>query len=67
MNGRVPPLTLNDKLKDLVKIGHKLVLVQLHELERIRIAKDKSKYENYIETLYNHHIVLGLPEMYIQS
>ena len=67
VNDKVPSLTLNDKLKELIRIGYKLVLVQLHELERIRLSKHKDRYSDYIEMLYNHYIVLGLPKMYIQS
>lgn len=67
VNDKVSSLTLNDKLKELIKIGYKLVLVQLHELERIRLSKHKDRYSNYIEMLYNHYITLGLPKMYIQS
>ena len=58
-------LSLNDKVKDLLKIGHKLVLVQQHELERIRVTKYKDKYSNYVNQLYEHYIVNGLPKTYL--
>ena len=58
-------LSLNDKVKDLLKIGHKLVLVQQHELERIRAAKHKDRYSDYINQLYQHYIVNGLPKTYL--
>ena len=58
-------LSLNDKVKDLLKIGHKLVLVQQHELERIRATKHKDRYSDYINQLYQHYIVDGLPKTYL--
>lgn len=65
-----PILSLNDKLKDLINIGHKLVLCQLHELERIRLSnyapRHIERYENYINNLYNHYIINNSPKTYIQ-
>lgn len=58
-------LSLNDKVKDLLKIGHKLVLVQQHELERIRATKHKDRHADYINQLYQHYIVDGLPKTYL--
>ena len=58
-------LSLNDKVKDLLKIGHKLVLVQQHELERIRATKHKDRYANYINGLYQHYVVNELPKTYL--
>ena len=58
-------LSLNDKVKDLLKIGHKLVLVQQHELEKIRATKHKDRYSDYINKLYQHYIVDKLPKTYL--
>ena len=58
-------LSLNDKVKDLLKIGHKLVLVQQHELERIRVSRHTDRYSDYINKLYQHYIIDGLPKTYL--
>ena len=58
-------LSLNDKVKDLLKIGYKLVLVQQHELERIRVSRHTDRYDDYINKLYQHYIVDGLPKTYL--
>lgn len=58
-------LSLNDKVKDLLKIGYKLVLVQQHELERIKTIKHKDIYANYINQLYQHYILEELPKTYL--
>lgn len=60
-----PELSVNDKLIQLIKIGYKLVLVQFHELERIRNASNKERYKEYVDGLYEHYIVLGKPKMYL--
>ena len=60
-----PVLSLNDKLKELLKIEHKLVLVQFHELERIRHSKNIDKHCGYINYLYNNYIVNSLPKTYL--
>ena len=60
-------LSLNDKLKELIKMGDKIVLVQLHELERIKVLKSKERFTTYIEQLYNHYIVEDLPKTYLMS
>lgn len=61
-----PILSLQDKIKELLKLGqHKLVLVQYHELERLKTMKHKDNHVKYINYLYNHYIVEGLPKTYI--
>ena len=61
-----PIISLNDKVKELIKIGHKLVLCQLHELERIRLSKHTDRYSNYVNQLYTHYIINNLPKTYLQ-
>lgn len=61
-----PVLSLKDKLKALLKIGHKLVLVQKHELERLKLLKHPDRYGVYIEELYTHYIVNNLPKTYLR-
>ena len=60
-------LSLKDKVKDLLKIRHKLVLIQVHELERLRNSNKLNEQVKYVENLYNHYIVQGLPKTYIQQ
>lgn len=66
IHNETPILSLNDKVKDLIKIGHKLVLCQLHELQRIRLCKHTDRYSVYINYLYNNYIVNNLPKTYLQ-
>lgn len=64
---KVPVLSTMDKLNALLKIGYKLVLVQFHELERIKLKKysHTERYQNYINALYNDYIVKSLPKTYL--
>ncbi len=57
-------LSVNDKLNLLMKDPNRLVLVQFHELERIKIITDKHPYAGYIESLYRHYIVLKKGKTY---
>ncbi len=69
-NQSIPILSIPDKLKALIKIGHKLVLCQLHELERIQLDKSISHRNEkgaYVENLYTHYIVKQLPKTYLCS
>lgn len=59
--------SLNDKLLILLKNSDKLVLVQKHELERIRNLRHKDSQFEYINQLYQHYIVLGLPKTFIRD
>ena len=59
-------LTLRDKVKELLKVHYKLVLVQVHELERLRNSSKLNESANYVDYLYNHYIVQQLPKTYIQ-
>ena len=59
-------VTLLDKVKALLEQPYKLVLVQQHELERLRSKEHRSQSSGYIETLYTHYIVKGLGKTYLQ-
>lgn len=58
-------LTLLDKIKRLLEKPYKLVLVQRHELERLRLSKNRAKHEAYIDQLYEHYIINKLPKTYL--
>ena len=60
-------VTTRDKLKELMKIRHSLVLVQYHELERIRLSNRAENHENYINGLYKHYIIEGKPKTYLNN
>jgi hypothetical protein len=58
--------TFADKLRTLLENRDKLVLVQQHELERIRENKSKSDiYRPYVDSLYEHYIVNKQPRLYL--
>jgi hypothetical protein len=59
-------ITLLDKVKILLEQPYKLVLVQQHELERLRSKEHRSQFSAYIEALYKHYIVKGLGKTYLQ-
>lgn len=61
----VNAVTLLDKIKILLEKPYKLVLVQQHELERLRVLKSRATYTTYIDTIYNHYIIKGLPKTYL--
>lgn len=69
MNESLKPnaLTMLDKIKVLLSQPYKLVLVQQHELERLRSNKTRSSHAKYIEDLYYHYIVKGLPKTYLYN
>lgn len=58
-------LTLLDKIKKLLEQPYKLVLVQQHELERLRVHKKRSTHSTYIENLYKHYIIEGKKKTYL--
>ena len=58
-------ITLSDKVKALLEKPYKLVLVQRHELERLRLNGKRSEKSTYINNLYNHYIVKKLPKTYL--
>lgn len=63
-NNSNEPTTI-DKLKELLKQPYKLVLVQQHELERMRDKSLHTTDVNYINSLYNHYIVEGKGKTYL--
>lgn len=63
---KIPVVSLNDKVRELIAIRQKLVKVQADELDRIKILKNKDNYVGYINYLYNSYIVLQLPKTYLQ-
>lgn len=67
-NGLKPnSVTLSDKVRLLLEKPYKIVLVQRHELEKLRIIKSKNKQSSYINYLYDHYIVKGLEKTYIKN
>lgn len=64
-NLQINRITLLDKIKRLLEQPYKLVLVQKHELERLRINNSRSKHEAYINRLYDHYIINKLPKTYL--
>lgn len=55
-----------DKIKILLKQPYKLVLVQQHELERLRLKPTLKTYDiDYINNLYTHYIINGLNKTYL--
>ena len=54
-----------DKIKELLKQSYKLVLVQQHELERMKNKSLHAVDSNYINYLYNHYIVEGKGKSYL--
>jgi hypothetical protein len=60
-------LSLLDKLRELLTQPYKLVLVQQHELERIRALRTKSRYKAYINFLHTHYIVEKKPKTYLMN
>lgn len=63
-NNSNEPTTI-DKLKELLKQSYRLVLVQQHELERMRNKSLHSVDSNYIESLYKHYIIEGKGKSYL--
>lgn len=57
-------LTSLDMIKSLLEKPYKLVLVQQHELERLRTKEHRSQHFGYIESLYKHYIIKKLPKTY---
>ena len=62
---KVNGITLLDKIKQLLEQPYKLVLVQQHELERLRTNSSRSSHSAYIEALYKHYIIEGKPKTYL--
>lgn len=58
-------LTLLDKIKILLRQPYKLVLVQQHELERLRSHSGRNSHSKYVESLYKHYIIEGKGKTYL--
>ena len=57
-----------DKVYRLLEISDKLVLVQVHELEKYKKARHSNKKpvdQVYIDQLFKHYIVEGKPKLYL--
>ena len=61
---KTEPTTI-DKLRELLKKPYKLVLVQQHELEKLRVKKLHQVDTDYINSLYQHYIVEGKGKTYL--
>lgn len=59
------PMSVLDKIKELLLIRDKLVLVQLHEVERIKEMHNPHRLSPYIEMLYKHYVTEGKPKLYL--
>ena len=50
-------ITSIDKIRTLLRQPYKLVLVQQHELERLRILGINTDYQRqYVDNLYSHYV-----------
>jgi len=64
---RINGVTLQDKIRTLLEQPYKLVLVQRHELERLRLNNKRSAHAAYIDYLYYHYIVNKKPKTYLKQ
>ena len=60
-----PLTTLRDKLFHLLSIRNTIVLVQFHELERLKLSNRLSNHRDYIEYLYDHYVLLKKSKTYL--
>ena len=60
-----PQISLKDKIIALLKIHYKLVLVQVHELQRLRVHTKVHQHANYVNYLYQHYILENNPKTYL--
>ena len=50
-------ITSIDKIRTLLRQPYKLVLVQQHELERLRVTGINTDYQRqYVDNLYTHYV-----------
>jgi hypothetical protein len=57
-----------EKINRLLEVKDKLVLVQVHELEKYKKSKHGNKKpvdQCYIDQLYKHYIIEGKPKLYM--
>ncbi|WP_439132411.1 hypothetical protein [Polaribacter sp.] len=62
---KIGNITLQHKIRKLLEQPYKLVLVQKHELERLKNNAKRSNQSSYIEKLYKHYIIEGKPKTYL--
>jgi hypothetical protein len=61
-------VSMKDKIKELTMSGYKLVLVQFHEIERLRTKMHyKDEEYQYVNRLYKHYIIDCLGKTYLQQ
>lgn len=60
-------LSYPDKINRLIEIKDKLVLVQFDEIQRLKrkTSGRKPNEQEYIDQLYRHYIVKGMPKLYL--
>lgn len=60
-------ISISDKIKILLKPHNaiKLVYVQFCELELLQRTRRKEFHNEYVNSLYNHYIVLNLPKTFL--
>lgn len=64
---RLRQVTLQDKIKQLLKKPYKLVLIQQQELEMLRNNNKRSNHAKYIEELYKHYIIECKQKTYLHK
>lgn len=52
-----PELSILDKIKMLLSQPYKLVLVQQHELERLKLNNNRIKHLKYVNDLFEHYVL----------
>ena len=57
-------LTTMDKIRELLSKPSRIVLVQVHELERAKTSRRKDRYEVYVDNLYKHYVINKLGKTY---
>ena len=58
-------ISLQDKINKLLSMRNSLVLVQVQEVERIKVLKSRTPRTNYINQLYKHYVIEGKPKHYL--
>ena len=68
INQKKSIISVNDMCKELYKNRLKLVQVQADEINRLRLSKlHLDRHRTYVEALYEHYIINGLPKTYLCS
>jgi len=63
-------LSFPEKISTLLSMSNKLVLNQVHELERLKLKKNNKKSGTqlaFINYLYDHYVIQGMPKTYLAS